>query len=117
MTTMLRSLQQCAAAVLLCGCAAAAAAAAETVTVPPDLWDRPRSARVLLDHPALQQAVRAYLNQAGRKLVIHYPAGQEPLLYAEELRSWLISLAVSGDDIMLRPDRNRGEPLTLEVMQ
>ena len=93
------------------------AAAAETVTVPPDLWDRPRSARVLLDHPAVQQAVRAYLGQAGRKLVIHYPAGQEPLLYAEELRSWLISLAVSGDDITLRPDRNRGEPLTLEVTQ
>ena len=93
------------------------AAAAETATVPPDLWDRPRSARVLLEHPAVQQAVRAYLREAGRKIVIHYPAGQEPLLYAEELRSWLISLAVNGDDITLRPDRNRGEPLTLELMQ
>jgi hypothetical protein len=100
---------------LLCACAMAAAA--ETVTVPPDLWDRPRSAGMLLGQPAMQQAVRAYLGETGRKLVIHYPPGPEPLLYAEELRSWLISLAVNGEDITLRPDRNRGEALTLEVMQ
>jgi len=114
-SAVLTSLRAWAGAVL-CVCACAAAAA-ETYAIPPDLWDRPRSARAVLDHPAVQQAVRAYLAQAGRKLVIHHPAGQEPLLYAEELRSWLIALAVNGEDIALRPDRNRGEPFTLEVMQ
>lgn len=93
----------------------AAAAAGETHTVPPELWDRPRSARSVLDQPAVQQAVRAYLAAPGRRLVIHHAAGQEPLLYAEELRSWLIALAVSGEDISLRADRNRGEPLILEL--
>ncbi len=93
----------------------AAAAAAETQTVPPELWDRPRSARSVLDQPAVQQAVRGYLAAPGRRLVIHHAAGQEPLLYAEELRSWLIALAVSGEDISLRADRNRGEPLMLEL--
>ncbi|MGE5526797.1 MAG: hypothetical protein ACM3SS_24015 [Rhodospirillaceae bacterium] len=110
---MLRSLRLFALAALL---GSASTALAETHAIPPDLWDRPRSARAIMDHPAIQQAVRTYLAQAGRRLVIHYPAGQEPLLYAEELRSWLIALAVNGDDIMLRPDRNRGEPLTLEVL-
>ncbi len=94
----------------------AAAAAAETQTVPPELWDRPRSARSVLDQPAVQQAVRGYLAAPGRRLVIHHAAGQEPLLYAEELRSWLIALAVSGEDISLRADRSRGEPLILELM-
>jgi hypothetical protein len=111
---MLRSLRMFAAAASLC---AFAAAAAEKYTVPPDLWDRPRSARTVLDQPAVQQAVRGYLDKSGRRLVIHHPAGQEALLYAEELRSWLIALAVDGGDITLRADRNRGESLTLELMQ
>lgn len=115
MMAVLPSLRAWAGAVLCVY--ACAVAAADTYAIPPDVWDRPRSARVMLDNPAVQQAVRAYLAQTGRKLVIHHPAGQEPLLYAEELRSWLIALAVDGQDIALRPDRKRGEPLTLEVTQ
>ncbi len=111
----LRSRPKAILAVMLCLCAFAAAA--ETYTIPAELWDRPRTGRVLLEQPAIRQAVRGYLEHAGRRLVIHYPAGQEPLLYAEELRSWLIALAVEGEHIALKPDRQRGEPLTLEVTQ
>lgn len=114
---MLRSLRMSAALASMWAACAFGAAAVESYTIPPELWDRPRSGRALLDHPAVRQAVHGYLAQAGRKLVIHHSAGQEPLLYAEELRSWLIALAVNGDDILLRSNRNRGEPLTLELMQ
>jgi hypothetical protein len=93
------------------------AAASEVHTVPQELWDRPRSAAAILREPAVQQAVRGYLDRPGRKLVIRHPAGQEPLLYAEELKSWLIALAVDGEHILLRADRARGEPLTLELMR
>lgn len=115
MSAMLRSARMLfAAAAALC---AAVVAAADSYTVPPDLWDRPRSAQIVLAQPAIQQAVRAYLDRAGSRIVIRHAAGQEPLLYAEELRSWLIALAVNGEDIVLRADRGRGEPLTLELMQ
>lgn len=97
--------------------ACAFTAAAQSYTIPPELWDRPRSADGILAQSAVRDAVRGYLQQPGRRLVIHHPAGPEPLLYAEELRSWLIALAVVGEDISLRPDRNRNEPLTLELMQ
>lgn len=111
---MIRSLRLLAAAALLQS-HAFAAAPAETYAVPAEVWDHPRSARAMLGQPAIGEAVRAYLARPGRKLAIHYAAGQEPLLYAEELRSWLIALGIESGDIALSPDRNRGEPLTLEV--
>jgi len=90
-------------------------ASAQTHTLPPELWDRPRSAEIVLAQPAVRDAVRGLLEQPGSRLVIHHDPRQEGLLYAEELRSWLIALAVAGDAIALQADRNRGEPLTLEV--
>lgn len=90
-------------------------AAAQTYTLPPELWDRPRSADVVLAQPVVRDAVRGLLQQPGQRLVIHHAPGQEALLHAEELRSWLIALAVAGEAIVLQADRNRGEPLTLEL--
>jgi hypothetical protein len=84
-------------------------------TVAPELWDRPRSAAAILDAPAVKSAVRAWLAHPDARIVIHHPAGQEAQLNAEELRSWLIALAVDGRHILLTPDRNRGEPLTIEA--
>ena len=77
-----------------CFACIAAGSAAETVTVPPELWDRPRSYRAVLEQPAVKQAVSAYLARPGARLIIHHAAGQEPQLQAEELRAWLAALAV-----------------------
>ena len=74
--------------------AAVFAAAAQTFVVPPELWDRPRSGRAVLEQPAIRQAVNACLAQPGARLVVHHGAGQESLLAAEELRSWLTALAI-----------------------
>ncbi len=92
-------------------------AAAQTVAIAPELWDRPRSGATILEQPAIQQAVRAYLQAPGAQLVIHHAAGQESMLYAEELRSWLIALALDPDRIAVRPDLPHGDPLKLELLQ
>jgi hypothetical protein len=70
------------------------AAAAQTFVVPPELWDRPRGGRAVLEQPPIRQAVSACLAQPGSRLVVRHAAGQDSLLAAEELRSWLGALAV-----------------------
>jgi hypothetical protein len=91
------------------------AAAAQTFVVPPELWDRPRSGRVVLEQPAIRQAVNACLAQPGSRLIVRHAPGQESLLAAEELRSWLGALAVEPGRISLRNDLKASEPLQLDV--
>ncbi|MGH8633227.1 MAG: hypothetical protein ACRET7_03750 [Burkholderiales bacterium] len=94
---------------------AAFAVAAQTFVVPPELWDRPRSGRTVLEQPAIRQAVNACLTQPGSRLIVRRATGQESLLAAEELRAWLGALAVEPGRISLRNDLKPSEPLRLEV--
>lgn len=102
------------AAVLAAG-AALPAWASDTFTIGPELWDRPRSGGIIMEQPAVSQAVNALLARPGASLVIHHAAGQEPLLQAEELRAWLVALAVETGRLILRSDLKAGEPLKIEV--
>lgn len=101
----------CAAALV----AAAAQAFAQVHILPPELWDRPRSARIVLESPAVRQAVDAWLARPGARLVVHHGSGHESLLLAEELRSWLVALAIEPARIVLRSDLRPSEPLRLEI--
>ncbi|MEK6592942.1 MAG: hypothetical protein AABZ67_07625 [Pseudomonadota bacterium] len=91
------------------------ASADQVFPVLPDLWDRPRSARVVLDQPDIRRAVDMHIGQSGSSLVIHHAEGQEPLLHAEELRAWLIVLAISPERVRLSGGLKSGEPLKIEV--
>ncbi len=102
--------------VLLCT-VAASAWADEVFTVAPALWDRPRSARAVLDQPAVRQAVELYLARPASRLVIHHGNGQDPLAQAEEFRAWLLALGINGARIDLRNDIRPNEPLKMEVVK
>lgn len=97
--------------------AALLAWAGDTYTVGPELWDRPRSGSAVAGQPVVRQAVNAYLSRPGATLIIHHAAGQEPLLQAEELRAWLIALAIETGRVSLRSDLQPGEPLKIEVLR
>jgi hypothetical protein len=102
-------------AMTLCILMWAAHAQAQSLVVAQELWDRPRSARAVLDEAAVKQAVTAYLAQRGSRIVIHHGAAQESMLQAEELRSWLIALAVESQHIGLLGDLKPGEALRMAV--
>ena len=91
------------------------AAAAQTFEVPAELWDRPRTARTVLDQENVKRAMSAALAKPEAQIVIHHPPGQEPLVQAEELRSWLAALAIDSRRTILRPDAAPGAPLSLEI--
>jgi hypothetical protein len=99
----------CAGIVPVCG--------AEQLLIAPELWDRPRSARSVLEQPAVRDAVRAHIAQPGSRIVIHHGYGQNPLLQAEELRAWLMTLAVDAARISLLNDVKPGDALKIEVLQ
>lgn len=99
----------------LCLCGSPALATGQLL-IAPELWDRPRSARAVLEQPAIRDAVRAHLAQPGSRVVIHHGYGQNPLLQAEELRAWLMTLAVDAARISLLNDVKPNEALKIEVL-
>lgn len=108
----MRLLTSVLAPVLAC---VAGVGAADTVSVAPELWDRPRGGRTILDHVAVKSAVKAHLDRPGSRLVIHHARGLEAQLQAEELRAWLVALAVEPAGIELRGGLGDGEQLKIEI--
>ena len=96
---------------------AAFAAAAQTFVVPPELWDRPRSGKAVLEQPAVRQAVNALLAQPGARLVVRHGPEPESLHAAEELRLWLSALAIEPPRIALRNDLRPSESMQLELIR
>jgi hypothetical protein len=89
---------------------------AQSMVVAPELWDRPRNGQAVMAEAAVKQAVNAYLAHSAARLVIHHSARQESVLQAEELRSWLVALAVESQRIGLVGDLRAGAPLHIEIV-
>ena len=93
------------------------AAAAQSFVVAPELWDRPRSGAAVLAQPTVHQAVDRFLALPGSRLVVRHAATLDAQLAAEELRSWLVALALEPGRIALSNDLKPSEPLVLEVLR
>lgn len=66
-------------------------------------WAVPRSAEVLINMPAVKNAINNMQVLPGSQLLIRYPGGDEGALWLSELRSWLISLGISSQRIESTP--------------
>lgn len=77
---------------------------AQAADLAPELWDRPRSAQAVMAQPVVQQTVAAYQASSAARIVIIHGPRQEAQLQAEELRAWLVALAVDSNRLQLRGD-------------
>lgn len=84
-------------------------------TLPAEFWEQPRTGAAVLEQAALRQSVSALLAKPDSKLVIHYGSGEEALLRAEELRAWLIALAVEAARIEVAGDLPGSGELRIEL--
>jgi hypothetical protein len=100
----------------LFGALCALSALAQSVEVPRELWDRPRTGRAVLEQENVKQAVVSALAKPESQIVIHHGSAQELLLQAEELRSWLGALAIDTRRIVLRSDLAAQDPLKIEIV-
>ncbi len=78
---------------------------AETLSLSAEEWSRPRSGEQLARHEGLARLVLA-LEQAPPQtsLCIRFGAREEDLLWAEELRDWLVALGLPSGQIVLERD-------------
>ena len=59
-----------------------------------DDWARPRDGRSVAAMSPLPEVVAAWEQQPDQRLLVRYPGGEEGLLWAHELRSWLVALGI-----------------------
>ncbi len=100
---------------LAAGLVSARAQADPSCPVPPELWDRPRSGRSLLELNAIKPCLNEMLREPSQRLRIHHGSRGEGVLQAEELRSWLAALAIDPARVDLVNDLQRSEEIVLEV--
>lgn len=63
-------------------------------TLTEEQWDLVKQGEQLLTMSVMQQAVDAWSLQQGQAIELRYPGGEEGELWVQELKDWLISLAI-----------------------
>lgn len=79
----------------------ALASADSTFTLDAAEWSRPRSGDAVVAMPTVREAVRTWSQTSAAELVVRHPRGEAGVLWAEELRDWLVALGVPGAAITL----------------
>ncbi|HHH44193.1 MAG TPA: hypothetical protein ENK49_08650 [Gammaproteobacteria bacterium] len=80
-----------------------------------DDWARPRDGRSIVQMAPLPELVAGWSAETGQRLVIRYPGGEEGLLWAYELRSWLVALGVPMEAQELVAGSHRADRIELEL--
>lgn len=84
-------------------------------TLTAEEWLRPRDAERVLGFDALAAAVHTWEYNPGSTIAIHYPGGDEGLLWAAQLRDWLVALGVPSSAIQTTPGNDRVDGLSISV--
>ena len=80
-----------------------------------DAWARPRDGQTVARMSPLPEVVSSWSENDGQRLLIRYPGGEEGLLWAHELRSWLVALGVPLDDQELVAGSHQADRIELEL--
>jgi hypothetical protein len=80
-----------------------------------DEWARPRDGQTVAGMPPLPQVMASWSESEGQRLIIRYPGGEEGLLWAHELRSWLVALGVPLQDQELVAGSHQADRIELEL--
>lgn len=80
-----------------------------------DEWARPRDGKGLVSMSALKKTVQAWGKQSNLKMVVHYPGGEEGILWAKELQDWLIALGIPSSHIQTISGHSRKDAITIEL--
>ena len=63
-----------------------------------EAWARPKDGHSVTRLPLLAEVINRWSESAGQRIPIRYRGGEEGLLWAHELRSWLVALGVPLSD-------------------
>lgn len=82
-----------------------------------DDWARPRDGVAMVQMQPLPEVVEAWEQQPDQRLIVRYPGGEEGLLWANELRSWLVALGIPTASQELVAGSRQPDRIELELMR
>jgi len=82
-----------------------------------DAWARPRDGQTVARLSPLPEVISSWSENDTQRLLIRYPGGEEGLLWAHELRSWLVALGVPLDKQELVAGSHQADRIELELMR
>ena len=110
--------------VFVCGLLFAVQAAAETHKpegqqwiLTDEQWDLVKRGDQLLTTPVIQQAIEAWSLQRGQMIELRYPGGEEGELWVEELKDWLISLAIPSKYLFVVPGSGKADVIIIKIVK
>jgi len=80
-----------------------------------DAWARPRDGQTVARLSPLPEVLSHWMESGGQRLLIRYPGGETGLLWAHELRSWLVALGVPLDAQELVAGSHQADRIELEL--
>ena len=80
-----------------------------------EAWARPRDGQSVAGMSPLAEVIARWSESEGQRLLIRYPGGEEGLLWAHELRSWLVALGVPLDEQELVAGSHQADRIELEL--
>ncbi|MCK5002291.1 MAG: hypothetical protein KAJ92_03470 [Gammaproteobacteria bacterium] len=80
-------------------------------------WDLVKQGEQLLEMPVLQQLVDAWSLQQGQAVELRYPGGEEGELWVEELKDWLISLAIPSKYLFAVAGSGEADVIIIKIIK
>lgn len=93
-----------------------AALADEVWQVTLEEWSQPRAGEAMTHLPALREALHALLEVESGELLLRYPGGDRGVLWAHELRAWLIALGLESQRIAMQPGSVAADTIELNLI-
>ncbi len=78
-------------------------------------WSVPRTAETILAMPAIYQVMNEVSKNKKYSLLIRYPGGEVGMLWASELKGWLVSLGLASVNIELQAGSLNAQEIELSV--
>ena len=89
--------------------------AAESVTITADQWASPRSGESIIRFERLNKVVEAFDKNPDSQILIRHAGGETGALWAEELRSWLVSLGIPSGHIVLNAGLRQSDSIIVDT--
>ncbi len=101
--------------VLLILLASSVSSYAQVWALSADLWASPRTAERVSKMNSVRTMVQTWQKQPQRILDIYYPGGEEGIIWANELKDWLIALGIPAEKIQTHPGNDSEDQLTMSI--
>lgn len=88
---------------------------AESVTITADQWASPRGGQSITRFERLNKLVQTLDQNPDNRILIRYAEGENGTLWAEELRSWLVSLGIPSGRIVLNTGLGQSDAIIVET--